>query len=242
MTLQVVPLLSQADMFDINTYKELGWKGAIFAIGLLLLVFCVVKGHIKIVGCGPNEGGIREFFGTTLWSVGPGPHLHIAGILPVRKVTFASEQIDLVSSVTVPLEDTKQVTYDYAIDINLRVRNDKRSIRLRVYAAADTNRGDAENEEALRQAGSLASDLIREVIEAGATAGQIERALRGLWSEVEAHESLDSDRSTFGYGIRSVNVKKLVERELSEVARAISGGDPPKIAGAVVATLATRFA
>lgn len=241
MTLQVVPLLSQADMFDINTYKELGWRGAIFAIGLLLGVFCVVKGHIKIVGCGPNEGGIREFFGYTLWKVGPGAHLHIAGIFPVRKVSFASEQIDLVSSVTTCVE-TVRFTYDYAIDVNLRVRNDKESIRLRVYSAADTNRGNMENEEALRQAGSLVSDLLREIIEAGTVANEVAGTLKRYWHEVELQESFDSEQCTYGYGIRSVNVKKLVEREFSEIARAISGGEPPSVIGGVVAAIADRSA
>lgn len=228
-------------MFDIQTYKELGVKGVVFAVCVLLLVFCVVKGHIKIWGFGPNEGGIREFFGFTLWLVGPGPHLHIAGILPVRKVSYASEQIDLVSSVTTAVGD-KRFTYDYAIDINLRVRKDKESVRLRVYAAADTNRGDAENEEALRQAGSLASDLLREIIEAGVGAGGVAEELMRSWHEVELHESFESERCTYGYGLKSVNVKKLVERELSEVARAITSSEPPSATGAVVASLATRSA
>jgi len=241
MTAQVVPFLTQADMFDIQTYKDLGFKGALFAIGLLLFVFCVVKGHIKIVPCGPNEGGIRDFFRFTLWSAGPGPHLHIAGVLPFRKVSFASAQIDLVNSVAREV-DTDRFTYDYAIDVNFRVRRDKKSIGLRVYGAEDTNRGDAENEEALRQAGSLAADLIREIIEERPVANEIERALKRLWHEVELQESFDSERSTYGYGIKSVNVKELVERELSEIARAIRGQGPPPAIGAIVSSLAHRSA
>lgn len=223
MTLQVAPYIaymSQGDMLDPNTYRELGFKGALFAIGLLLFVFCVAKGHIKIIGCGPNEGGIREFFGITLWKVGPGPHLHIAGILPVRKVSFASKQIDLVGSVKQTVGG--ELTIDYAIDINIEVHDDKLSIQRRVYGAEDTNRLDAENDEAVRQAASLAARLIREVIEGGALASEIEDLLREKWTEVEVDEANgESRRSTFGYGIKTVDVKKFVERELSEVSRAI---------------------
>jgi len=242
MIMQLVPFsLTQADMFDIQTYKDLGFKGVLFAIGLLLFVFCVAKGHIKIVGCGPNEGGYREFFGITLWKVGSGPHLHIAGIFPVRKVSFASEQVNLVSSVAREVGDIR-FTYDYAIDVNLQIRNDKESIRQHVYGAADTNRGDTENREAKRQAGSLAADLIREIIEERPVANEIEGALKELWRRVEAEESFDSDRSTYGYGIKSVNVVKLVERELSEVARAIRHEDPPASVSAVVSAVANRSA
>lgn len=241
MTAQVVPFLTQADMFDLQTYKELGFKGVIFAFSLLILVFCVVKGYIKITGCGPNEGGIREFFGITLWKVGPGAHLHIAGIFPVRKVSFAPEQIDLVGSVAREV-DTERFTYDYAIDINFRVRNNKKSIELNVYGAADTNRSDAKNGEALRQAGSLAAHLIREIIEERPVAREIAGELKKRWREVELQESFDSEMSTYGYGIKSVDVKKLVERELSEIARAIRGQGPPSAIGAIVSSLAPRSA
>lgn len=236
MTLQVVPLLSQGDFLDPKTYQELGWKGAAFAIGALLLVFCVVKGHIKIIGCGPNEGGIREFFGLTLWTVGPGPHLHIAGILPVRKVSFASKQVDLTGSA-----ERNDTVFDYAADINLQVRNDKQSIRLRVYRAEDANRGDAENDEAIRQVGSLLASLIREILERGTDAARVETALKTRWNEIEAQESFESERCTFGYGIRSVDLKKLVEREFSEVAQAIKSSPPPHT-GAILASLPSKSA
>lgn len=241
MTLQVVPFMTQGDLLDPDTYKELGFKGAMFAISLLILVFCIAKGHIKIVGCGPNEGGIREFFGITLWKVGPGPHLHIAGILPVRKVSFASKQIDLIGAVKQRVGD--KLTVDYAVDINIEVRKDKVSIEQRVYGAEDTNRADAENDEAVRQAASLAARFLREVIEEGAEAFEIENSLEEKWSDAEADElSGESERSTYGYRIKSVDVKKFVERELSEISRAIQNSPLTPSAPTGIASILDRSA
>ena len=173
MTLQVVPYLSQADMLDPNTYKELGFWGATFAISFLVLLFCVAKGHVKIIGCGPIEGGIRELFGITLWKGGSGPHLHIAGIFAFRKVSFAMKEIDAEGEV-----NRFGTVYIYSIRIKVRVRKTKECIRRRVYDAEDLNRGDAENDEATKQLTTQITDITREVLEANTPQDDIERAIK----------------------------------------------------------------
>lgn len=236
MTVQVVPFMSQADMFDPNTYKELGFWGAVFAISMLLFVFCVIKGHIKIIGCGPNEGGIREFFGITLWKAGSGPHLHVSGIFAFRKVSFASREVELKGQVR-----RGGTVYTFWITIKIRVRNTKESIRLRVYKAEDLNRADAENDEAVKQVTSLLQHIARKVLEVGIADEEIEKAVEDEWGKLELAELhgtvSDRDRSTYGYEILWVDLEELVERELSEVARALRNNDAPEAADAVGAVI-----
>lgn len=264
MITQVVPFLTQADMFDPQTYKELGFKGAAFAISLMLLVFCIIKGHVTIISCGPNEGGIREFFGITLWKVGPGPHLHIAGLFAIRKISLASKQIDVegeadrlltVHDLELASEAKRNVTvYDFAFGIKLRVRNTKESIGLRVYKAEDLNRRDGENDEATKQVMSQLCHISRVVVEAGTQSRDIERAIMEHWAVIERKElqeaatavehhepqpepSLEPKRSTYGYEILSVDVNKLVERPYSEMARAIRASGASRGVVASVSTL-----
>lgn len=224
MTAQVVPYMSQADLFNLNTYIELGFWGAAFAIGMLLFVFCVVKGHIKIIACGPNEGGIREFFGVTLWMAGSGPHLHISGIFAFRKVSFATREVEAEGEA-----NRCKTVFVYSIGIKIRVRKAKDSIRLRVYAAEDLNRGDAENDEAIKQVTSQLTDMTREALEADTAQSEIERVIKDAWGQIELAELHDIPapygRSTYGYEIICTWTKKLVERPESEMSRAISGSD-----------------
>lgn len=240
MTAQVVPFMSQADFLDPKTYKELGFWGAVFAIGMLLFVFCVIKGHIKIIGCGPNEGGIREFFGITLWKGGSGPHLHISGIFAFRKVSFASREVELKGQVR-----RGDTVYTFWLTIKVRVRNTKESIRLRVYKAEDLNRTDAENDEAIKQVTSLLQHIARKQFEAGADVDSIEKEIEDEWGKLELAElhgtATDHDRSTYGYEILWTDPQEFVEREFSEIARALRGRNDPEAEDAVGAVLKPSF-
>ncbi len=234
MTVQAAPLLTQSDFLDPDTYKELGFFGAAFAITMLVIVFCVFKGHIKFIACGPNEGGIREVFGITLWKCGSGPHLHISGIFAFRKVSFAFKEIETQDEV-----NRHGSVFDYSIGVKVRVRNSKESIKLRVYAAEDLNRGDGENDEATRQLTSQLTAIVREVLEADTRPEDIERAVKDYWGKIELDElhgtATDQGRSTYGYEILCVWNRKLVERPQSEMARAIKGSELDHPAPAIAA-------
>lgn len=236
MNAQVVPFLSQGDLLDPMTYKELGLFRAIFALSVLVVVFCIAKGHIKVIACGPNEGGIREFFGITLWKGASGPHLHISGIFAFRKVSFASDEVVLNGKV-----NRESTVYTFEITINIRVRQTKEGIRRRVYQAVDLNRGDGENDQALKQVTSLLRATVRQILEANTPENELEKTILAHWGQMELAElrgtASDRDRSTYGYEILWINTEELVEREFSEISRALrsnAGSDVSRAVGAVI--------
>jgi hypothetical protein len=252
MVVQAVPYFAQADLLNWETYKELGLWGALFAIGMLLLVFSIAKGHIKIIACGPNEGGIRELFGITLWAGGSGPHLHVGGIFAFRKVSFAKRQLNVEDEAYHKMVEPYNIgiVYSYAMAVKVYVRRDKKSIKRRVYEAEDLNRNDAENDEAVRQVLSQLQRYARTAIEAGVDQYALEQWIKNKWEQLAAREAtgqlpetsveFEDERSTYGYSIATVDVTRFVLRPYSELARAILHAGNVDLASIVGATAFRR--
>ncbi len=215
---QVAPFVLEGDYFNLATYRALGITGTIFALTLLVLGFSIAKGHIRVASCGPNEGGIREFFGRTLWKCGPGPHLHIGGIFAFRKISFADREVVLTGEV-----ERRGTFYRYDIMAILYVLGTKEAIRERVYRAEDTNRDDVENGAALKQVGALLQSRLKSLLADGTDEAELEEAVRIVWGEDSV--------PPYGYAIRSIEVRELVQRPTSEMADAIKlGGYAPSVA------------
>jgi hypothetical protein len=208
-------MLSQTDLLNPATYYNLGVGGTIFALIVILFIAGIVKGGIKLIGCGPSEGGIRECFGKELWKCTSGPHLHIEGIFAFRKVSFSTRQV-------VAADDTPRNTtvYNYKITIKLRLIRNKAAMGAWIYGAEDANRKDTENENAVAQLTSSMEAIVRVILSKKTTEEEIPRAIIKAWAARFAEMGY---AGTFGHDIIEVDINRLVERPASEIARSLRG-------------------
>lgn len=202
----------KSEWLDYQFWADMGWKGVVFAIFTVALIFSIVKGKIGFVMIGPNEAGIREFCGLKLWKLGPGPHPDVEGFWKVRKVSVAEKQIVIEGQV-----QTTEGVKLYKLAGKIRVMNTKEALIARIYRAEDTDKSNMENSQAEEQVTLLLTRNARKLFEVNPTADNVEyRLASNSKEEVEA----------YGYEIISVLVAELVIRPLSEVADAIKKSGP----------------
>ncbi len=225
MIAQVVPMSASAleKWLEYDTYIQLGWRGVLFAVLIGSLIFGIFKHHVGFRNIGPNEGGIREFFGVKLWKLGPGPHFFITGFTNVRKAPLAVGQIDLLGEVR-----RDELIYRYDVAVQIRVINTRAALIARIYFAEDNDKSDMDNAENVKQITTILKRSLRKLVESGASADEIEKGMK------KARKKRLEEK--YGSKVFDVLVTELVPRPVSELSAAIRQSPlPPEKIAAILA-------
>jgi hypothetical protein len=193
---------------EYDTYTQLGWRGVLFAVLVGSLIFGIFKHHVGFRNIGPNEGGIREFFGIKLWKLRPGPHFYITGFSNVRKAPLAVGQIDLVGEVR-----RGELIYRYEVAVQIHVINTRAALIARIYFAEDNDKTDMDNAENVKQITTVLKRSLRKLLETEATANEIEKGMK------KARRRRLEEK--YGSKVFDVLVTELVPRPHSELSAAI---------------------
>lgn len=219
--------VAATDFLDPSTYRDLGWKGVLFAFAVLSLVLAIKNKALWIVAMHANERGVREIFGIPMWQVKRGLHLDIAGVFKVRKTQIADFPVKLAGEVMVGnANDLDSYVITYSASCTLRVGATFEQLKAQIYNAKDTNRDNMENSSAEDLAATALEDAMRQLIQ-----------LRYDGDAVQAHlPTRAADKlNRYGYDVEEVNIGTFVIRPSSEVARAMrSSNTSSAVVGALL--------
>lgn len=156
---QTVPTATPLPM-NLRELLDLGWGNLLYLLIVGLVVLAFKNNWIGIITFGPNDRGLREFFGRPRKLLRDGPHPYIKGLSNMRRASIAVSVIDIEKRVHIAGR-----TWDYKLAISVRILDARSAIMAAIYTTFDETKTDAYNAQRLSYIHRTVAAAIKALVE-----------------------------------------------------------------------------